>query len=185
VNRKRLILGISIIAAIILLAISGLVFFREWRGNQARVDQRFPLQELKYCSSYPVTPCIVSFSKDADGNMLVSFLTEGAFYPDFYLKIMTGETEHIYVCEKANTFATSVYCTGKALPVGEVLHFYIISINGDVVLAQGNFPIIGIALAPPDVFSPPTFVITPTEEEVFTPEVTSTPSYPSYPGTRP
>lgn len=180
VHRKRLILGIAILAVFILLTVSGLVF-QQWRRNQARVDQRFPLQELKYCSSSPVTPCVVSFSQEADGNMLVSFLTEGAFYPDFYLKITADDTDHIYVCQKANTFATSVYCTGKALPVGEVLQFYIISVNGDIVLAQGNFPIIGIALAGPEVFSPPT--VTPTN--VFTPEVTPSPSYPSYPGTRP
>lgn len=167
-NRKRLVPGIFI-AALILLTISGLVFLREWRNNQARVEQRFPLQQLKYCSSIPVTPCIVSFSQDADGNMLVNFLTEGAFYPDFYLKITTGKTDHIYVCEKTDTFATSVYCTGKALPVGQVLQFYVVSVNGDVVLAQGNFPIIGMALAGPEIFLSPT----------------PSPSYPSYPGARP
>jgi hypothetical protein len=175
VTRRRLILGSSIVVILILLTISGLVFFREWRGSQASVDQRFPLQELKYCSPSPVTPCVVSFSQDSDGNMLVNLLTEGAFYPDFYLKITAGETDHIYVCQKANTFATSVYCTGKALPAGEVLHFFVISLNEDIVLAQGNFPIIGIALAGPGVFSPPTV----------TPEVTPSPSYPSYPGIRP
>lgn len=180
-KRKRLILGIAILAVLVLLTISGLVF-REWRNNRARVDQRFPLQGLKYCTSYPVTPCVVSFSQDSQGNMLVSLLTEGAFYPDFYLKIKAGETDHIYVCEKATPFATSVYCTGKALPVGEELQFYVISINGDVVLAQGNFPIIGMALAAPGVFLPtPTISLS----GDVTPEVTPSPSYPSYPGARP
>lgn len=177
-NRKRLVLGIFI-AILTLLTISGLVLYREWRRNQARVEQRFPLQQLKYCSSSSLTPCVVSFSQDAGGNMLVNFLTEGAFYPDFYLKITAGKTDHIYVCEKASTFATSVYCTGKALPVGQVLQFYVVSVNGDVVLAQGNFPIIGMALAGPGIFLSPT----PTSE--FAPEMTPSPSYPSYPGARP
>jgi len=159
------------------MAIFGLILFRAWEGRQSRVEQRFPLQALKYCSSSPVTPCIVSFSQDSNGNMLVNFLTDGAFYPDFYLKITADENDHIYVCEKADTFATSVYCKGKALPVGQVLQFYIVSVNGDVVLAQGNFPIIGMALAGPDIFLSPT--------ADFTPEVTPSPSYPSYPGTRP
>ena len=179
VTRKRLILGISIVTVLLILFISGLALWREWKRGQARVDQRFPLQGLAYCSSNPVTPCVVSFSLDADGNMLVNFLTDGAFYPDFYLKIKAGENEHIYVCEKVNTFATSVYCTGKALPVGEVLQFFIISINGDVLLAQGNFPIIGMALAGPGVY------LSPTPTSVFTPEATPSPSYPSYPGPRP
>lgn len=178
VNRKRLVPGIFM-AFFILLTVSGLVWYRDWKRNQARVEQRFPLQQLKYCSSTPVTPCVVSFSQDTDGNMLVNFLTEGAFYPNFYLKITAGKTDHIYVCEKANTFATSVYCTGKALPVGQVLQFYVVSLSGDIVLAQGNFPIIGMALAGPSVF------LSPTPTSQFTPEVTPSPSYPSYPGARP
>jgi hypothetical protein len=181
VTRKRLILGISIIVALLILLASGLALWRQ--REPGRVDQRFPIQGLKYCSPNPVTPCVVSFSLDADGNMLVNLLTDGAFYPDFYLQIRAGEKEHIYVCEKVNTLATSVYCTGKALPVGEVLQFFIISINGDVVLAQGNFPIIGIALAGPQIFLSPTPIVTLTD--IFTPEVTPSPSYPSYPGTRP
>jgi hypothetical protein len=162
----------------VVLLISGLILWRDWRRGQARVGQRFPLQELGYCSSNPVTPCVVSFSLDAEGNMLVNFLTDGIFYPDFYLKIKAGENEHIYVCEKINKFATSVYCTGKALPVGEVLQFFIFSIKGDVLLAQGNFPIIGMALAAPGIYLSPT--PSPT-----TPETTPSPSYPSYPVSRP
>jgi hypothetical protein len=171
-----LILGISIITV---LVISGMALWRNWKEGQARVEQRFPLQELRYCSSDPTTPCVVSFSLDADGNMLVNFLTDGAFYPDFYLKIKAGENEHFYACEKVNTFATSVYCTGKALPVGQILQFFLISINGEVLLAQGNFPIIGIALAGPEVF------LSPTPTSVFTLEATPSPSYPSYPSARP
>jgi hypothetical protein len=155
------------------------MLWREWQRGQARLDQRFPLQGLAYCHSNPVTPCVVSFSLDADGNMLVSFLTDGAFYPDFYLKIKAGEDEYIYVCEKVNTFATSVYCTGEAMPVGEVLQFFIISIREEVLLAQGNFPIIGMALAGPEIY------LSPTPTSIFMPEVTPSPSYPSYPGPRP
>jgi hypothetical protein len=193
VNRRRLILGISISVVLVILTVFGLALWRESKRNQARVDQRFPLQGLKYCGSTPVTPCVVSFSQDADGNMLVNFLTAGAFYPDFYLKIKAGEDEYIYVCEKVDTFSTSVYCTGKVMPVGEVLQFFIISLHEDVVLAQGNFPIIGMALAAPGVFvlptltaiSLPTHVPTevPTDDPL--PESTPSPSYPSYPGPRP
>lgn len=185
-KQKRLLLWTFLAAVLIVLSVAGLIFFRDGRKGRARVEERFPLQRLDYCSPEPVTPCIVSFSQDAEGNMLVSFLTAGAFYPDFYLKVKADETDHIYVCQKANTFATSVYCTGAALPLGEVLQFYVISLNGDVVLAQGNFPIIGIALAGPVVFSP-TSVLTPvTPTDVFlNPEVTPSPSYPSYPGAGP
>jgi hypothetical protein len=175
VNRTRLIRGISIAAVLILLSISGLVLFKEREKRQARVDQRVPLQGLGYCTSNQITPCVVSFSQDSDKNMLVNLLTEGAFYPDFYLKIKTDEKDHIYVCRKVNTFATSVYCTGKVLPIGEVFQFLIFSLNEDILLAQGNLSIIGMALATPEVF------VSPTPAPVGTPS----PSYPSYPGPRP
>jgi len=186
VTRNRLILGVSVAVSLILI-LSALALFRDWKSRQARVDQRFPLQGLAYCDSNPILPCVVSFSQDSDGNMLVNLLTNGAFYPDFYLVIKAEETEHIYVCEKVNRFATSVYCTGKTLPVGEVYQFLILSLNEEVLLAQGNFPIIGMALVTPMVISPetptPTSTVVPTG---IVPRGTPTsPSYPSYPGSTP
>jgi hypothetical protein len=193
VNRKHLILGISI--GILLLMISGVALWRDRQNKQAQVDERNPLQRLAYCSSDQVTPCIVSFSLDADGAMLVSFLTSGAFYPDFYLKIQRGEDQHIYNCQKINKFATSVYCTGAAMPPGEILQFSIFSLREDVLLAEGKFPIIGLALGTPVVLPTPTLgtpsTPSPTEEfplETITPvqgipTLTPTPptSYPNYP----
>ena len=186
-TRNRLIL-ISISAALVILLLSGLALWRASQRNQARVNQRFPLPGLKYCAPTPVTPCVVSFSQDADGNMLVSFLTDGAFYPDFYLKIRAGENEHIYVCDKVNRFATSVYCTGKTLPVGVVYQFLIFSLKEEILIAQGNFPIIGMALVTPVVIAPPTETPTPTTfveptegPTVTGPRGTPSPSYPSYP----
>ncbi|HEX6035888.1 MAG TPA: hypothetical protein VFY83_15730, partial [Anaerolineales bacterium] len=105
--------------------------------------------------------------------------------PDFYLAIKTSENEYLYVCDKVNRFATSVYCTGKTLPVGEVYQFMIFSLNEEVLLAQGSFPIIGMGLVTPIVILPPTPTFTPTITAVPTdiePESTPTrPSYPSYP----
>ena len=182
-NRKRLILGSTIAIVLAILTLSGLALWQASQSRQAQVAQRFPLQGLGYCTSNPVTPCVVSFGLDRDGNMLVTFLTAGAFYPDFYLTIKTGENENIYVCQKVNALATSVYCTGKAQPIGQVLQFQIFSINEEVLLAQGNFPIIGMALVTPDLFASATPTITPTG--LSTPARTPSPSYPSYPGTRP
>ena len=185
VTRNRLILGISVIVSLLLI-FSALTLFREWKNRQARVDQRVPLQGLSYCDSNSVTPCVVSFSQDAEGNMLVNLLTAGAFYPDFYLTIKTEQTEYLYVCDKVNRFATSVYCTGKTLPVGVVYQFLIFSLNEEILLAQGSFPIIGMALVTPVVIAPPTPTpIPPTPTTVLptdiVPRRTPSPSYPSYP----
>jgi len=185
-------MGISI-SALLILIISGLVLFKGWQSKQAHVDQRFPLQRLSYCSSDQVTPCVVSFSVDSNGKMLVNLLTTGAFYPDFYLKIKQGEEQHIYSCQKIDKFATSVYCTGAALPLGQILQFAIFSLKENVLLAEGNFAIIGLALGTPEIGSIPTLgtplTLSPTEGLVLqtptsgpiTPTLTLTPSYPNYP----
>ena len=189
-NRKRLLLGVSTSALLVIVIISGLLLFNRWKSSQAGVGQRFPLQRLSYCSSDQVTPCVVSFSLASDGNMLVNFLTAGAFYPDFYLKIKKDENNHIYTCQKVNKFATSVYCTGAVMPPGEVLQFSIFSINEDVLLAEGKLAIIGMALGTPQVALSPTsgtpLTPSPTESLILqtsTPvRATPTPK-PSYPNT--
>jgi hypothetical protein len=192
VNRKRWILGISI-SVLLILIISGVVWFQGKQSRQAEVSQRFPLQRLGYCSSDQVTPCVVSFSLVSDGKMLVNFLTAGAFYPDFYLKIKEGDVQHIYGCRKASTFATSVYCTGAALPLGQLFQFSIFSLKEDVLLAEGDFAIIGMAIGTPEIASSPTVGTpsTPSPTEGLAPETpipgqttptpTLTPSYPNYP----
>ena len=158
-NRRQLILGISIFAVFILLIISGFALFKDRQSSQSEVERRFPLQRLSYCSSDPVTPCIVSFSLDSDGDMLVNFLTSGVIYPDFYLKIKQDEEQHIYACQKVNKFATSVYCTGAVLPLGKIFQFSIFSVKEDVLLAEGDFSIIGLAIGTPAIVS-----ITPSQE---------------------
>jgi hypothetical protein len=190
VDRNRWSASAAILVALVTLIISGsVILLRVWKSGQAHVSQRAPLSGLGYCSSPQVTPCIVSFSLDSDGKMLVSFLTDGAFYPDFYLKIRQGENENIYQCRKVNKFATSVYCTGMVMPLGEILQFLIISKNEDVLLAEGNFAIIGLALGTPEIFSSPTLgTPSPTEGPILTTptQVTLTPrpspTSPSYPG---
>ena len=91
--------------------------------------------------------------------MLVNFLTSGVIYPDFYLKIKQDEEQHIYACQKVSKFATSVYCTGRVLPLGKIFQFSIFSVKEDVLLAEGNLSIIGLAIGTPVIVS-----ITPSEE---------------------
>ena len=154
-NQNRLIAGIAIFVLLILIIVGLILLREELQSRQPQVNQREPLQGLGYCDSNQVTPCIVSFSRDADGKMLVNILTEGPLFPDFYLKIKHSQGESIYPCQKVRSFSTSVYCTGKALPLGEVFEFFILSIDDNSVLAQGNFSIIGMALSTVQVFASP------------------------------
>jgi hypothetical protein len=150
VNRNRYTAGAAV-SVLLILIIVGLILLRaELQGRQTQVNQREPLPDLAYCDSDQVTPCIVSFSRDANDRMLVNILANSSF-PDFYLKIVHSQGESIYQCRDVERFSTSVYCTGRALPLGEVFEFYLLSVDDNSVLAQGNFSIIGMALATVDI----------------------------------
>ena len=157
-NQNRLSAGlITFVAVLLILVISGsVILIREWKSGQAQVGHRSPLPGLGYCSSKQITPCILSFNLDSHGNMVINMLTDGRSAPNFYLKIQQDGGENIYKCQKVKGFSTSVACVGESMPVGEVFQFLMISTRDDTLLAQGSFPIIGLALATPEIFLTPT-----------------------------
>ena len=198
-NRNRLIAGGGI-GFLLILIIAGLILLsRELQSRRAQVNQREPLQGLGYCDARQLAPCIISFSRDATDKMIINILTRGISFSDFYLKIRHTQGESIYQCTEVEQFATSVYCAGKVLPLGEVLQFFILSIDDNQLLAQGNFSIIGMAFSTVEIFAPPTEggptafgTVSPTEEDFplgtitpgqATPSRTPTPTrtLPSYP----
>lgn len=87
--------------------------------------------------------------------MLIDVLVHAAS-PDFYLKIKDEQREYIYECEKAKSYSINVHCTGNTMPVGKILSFSLISKEENITLAEGSFPIIGLALATPDIAMTPT-----------------------------
>jgi hypothetical protein len=193
VDRNRLIAGVTIAVVLIILIVYGLV---QWRGEQPRASQRSPLLEVAYCSSEEVRPCIVSFSLDSDGNMLVNILTPETSFPAFYLKIVHKDGESLYECQKVKNFPENVYCIGETMPVGEVLQFLLISKRDELLLAEGKFSIIGLALPTPeaeDQLTASVSPVSPTQEEpvetvtaIVTvtptgPKSTPSPSYPNPP----
>jgi hypothetical protein len=158
VNRNRLIVGLVILAVFLTLVISGsIILRRQWNSRQAQTGQREPLQSLSYCSSNQLRPCVLSFSIDAAGSMVINILTDRRA-ANIYLKAEQGERETIYTCQTVEGFSTNLLCTGEKLPVGEALSFVIVSTEEGVALAEGTFPIIGLAIATPEIFMTPTFI---------------------------
>ena len=186
-NRNRLIAGLALLAVLIVLAVLAI---NKWKDRQPRKNQRSPVSDLSYCSSNNVKLCIVSFSLDADGNMLVNVRTPGASFPDFNLKIRNSKGESLYKCKKVKNVPGSVYCTGEEMHPGEALQFMIVSRKGGGLLAQGSFAIIGLAFSSPQIVAPtpsqqPTEVLAqgPIEKTPLPSRPTPQPSYPnpSYP----
>ena len=156
-NRNRLYAGVSIFAA--LLVILGLSVLPS--KKQPRINQRIPITKLAYCSANAVRPCVVSFSLDAKGRMLVNVLNSSSSFPKLYLKITHVKGESRYECNKMKGFPMNVICRGQELLPGETLQFVLAKVRDDAILAQGSFPIVGLALATPAEALTPTPTATP------------------------
>jgi hypothetical protein len=189
VNRKQWIVA-GVIAALLVV---GLIFLSSNDlSDPAGTGQNASVSGLAYCAEEQVRPCVVSFSVDADENMLVNLLlpTEQSF-PSFYLKIARGGSAASYTCRWTDFATGSAYCTGpKQLP-GETLTFQLISAGNETLLAQGDlsiiglaFPTLGVAVTTPQ--EAPTMLIqppAPTASLLLPPPTQTLPSYPgpSYP----
>jgi len=189
-----MIVGIAVAVVLVVLVIAGGGYLLSRLKNQPQAQQRVLIAELVYCNSHDLRPCIVSFSVDGDGNMLVNLLIPASTYPDFYLTISNGVVENRYECQQMEDFPTNVYCTGVEMPPGEPLQFNIIALEDETILAEGNFAIIGLLLPNPAEEATTTALVTesptpflldfPTPSPTLRVTATRTPSYPnptSYP----
>jgi len=184
-----MIVGISIAVVLVVLVTAGVVYLFSRFKTQPQAQQRELIAELVYCNSHDLRPCIVSFSVDVDGNMLVNLLIPASNYPDFYLTISDGEVVNRYECESVEDFPTNVYCTGAEMYPGKLLQFNIIALEDETILAEGNFAIIGLQLPNPLEEATATSLVngspTPLLLDFLTPSptlritATRTPSYPN------
>jgi len=198
INRKGLIVGALILLCLfgfLLIAGIGFLWFRS-KETTPQTHQRLLIAELTYCNTDNPKPCIVSFSHETDGNMLVNMLTSSD-YPNFYLTISNGDTENKYPCQQVKDFPNNIYCTGNEMYPGETLQFKLLSNEDNTVLAEGKFAIIGLLLSTPATETTATALtttnetVTPNTFEILTPiatnsiSITSTPTAltPSYPNT--
>jgi len=198
VNKKQWI--IAGIIFVVLFGIGIVVLLSQRRNGTVRTIQDVPVLELAYCSDKNIKPCVVSFSTDANENMLVNILLPDMAFPVFYLKIDHGGGEGSYNCQRVRQANITAYCSGEKLPPGEVLHLKLISTRDSIILAKGDlsiiglaYPTVGIAVIPPqDTPTLPTEAPTPKEESftstplplLILPISTETPSSypnPSYP----
>lgn len=155
-DRKQLIAGMVLFVVLVLLCVAGSrMALNEWKGRQGRVGHREPLPGLGYCSSKQIRPCILSFNLNPNGGMLITILVHGSA-EDFYVKIEHQGSEYIYKCKKNSQYSNHVSCTGETMPVGETFSFFIVSTEKNTTLAEGNFSIVGLALATPEVAITPT-----------------------------
>lgn len=188
-NRNHLIAGSA--AAILLLLVVIVAGVKLWQSMQEppHAGQKIFVARLGYCGAEATRPCIVSFSRDGQGNMLVDLLIPSSSFPDFYLIISMEGERYQYECENVEDIPTRVRCIGREMFPGELLQFTLFSVEEERVIAEGQFTIIGLLLSTsvagasestpfPTEFSTPVFL------EGFTPVVrtpTPTATLSSYP----
>lgn len=155
-DRKRLSAGIALLVVLIVLCIFTLNIVRnEWESRQGQVGRHGLLPGFGYCNTQRVRPCILSFKSNPNGSMVINVLVKPRFR-NFYIKIRDEKNEYVYTCKKPERKSTEAFCTGKAIPVGKTLSFLFILKEGDTTLAEGSFPVIGMALATPYIAITPT-----------------------------
>ena len=159
-NLNRSVVGLSILALSLVVLLSAPVVRREWNSRQPGIGRRQPVPSLGYCAPGQPRPCILSFRLDSAGDMVIDFVTDSSV-PDFHLQIRHENTLTSYQCRKDARFPTTASCFGKTMPVGEVLQFILRSKKDNSLLSEGQFSILGLALATP------AFATTPTSAPLF------------------
>ena len=191
VNRKQ-----WIYTGIVVIFMSAIIMFlllNRRSGGVTETVQTGQIANLAYCVDDQFKPCVVSFSTDANDDMFVNLLLPGASFPDFYLKVRRSGGESMYDCQRLADAVNNAQCIGKKLPPGEILHLMLISTGDELLLAEGDLSIIGLAfptvgiavITPSETSTMPAATPTETPLPLFVlPTFTETPqSYPnpSYP----
>lgn len=160
-NRKQLII-LGLILTIVVLGVFVLLLNRPGKQTDPNFGiSQTDVSELAYCNEKQVKPCVVSFGLDVDNNMLVNILLPDLSFPVFYLEIIRGEINVSYSCKRITATPNNAYCIGEKLPPGESLHLMLLSTKDDVLLAQGNLSIIGLAFPTLEIAIPTDVPVTP------------------------
>ena len=194
-NRKNWIIAGILVTIMIVV---GTIFLRNNIPDEPIAEsQGTPASVLVYCSEEQVRPCVVSFGVDVDGNMLVNFLLPELSFPNFHLKIVRGQSEYEYTCQRVGSSRNNAYCIGQVLPPGTPLHLMLFSTRDETLLAEGDlsiiglvYPTLGVVSQTPEYAAPaPTekaITKTPTSsptpfQKTPVPSLSPTPASPSYP----
>ena len=155
-QQRWLIAVVAILALVLILVIVALIRSIRPQDGDPRIGHRSPAARLAYCIPQDPNLCIVSFDQMEGGDMLVNFQVPRLFYPEFVLVINRFGVETPYECKEAKGISMGVTCAGASQVPGEILQFKVFSTKDGTLLAEGKFPIIGIAISTPEEILTPT-----------------------------
>jgi hypothetical protein len=155
-RQRWLIAGVATLAILFILVVVALVRSIQQSGGDPHIGHRSPAARLAYCGPQDKRLCIVSFDQVEGGDMTVNLQVPSLFYPEFVLVINRFGVESTYECKEAEDVSMGVLCSGPSQVPGEILQFKVISIKDKLLLAEGKFQIIGIAISTPQDLLTPT-----------------------------
>ena len=148
-------------AAILVLLIAGAILIspvlRGSHGEATPTPEK--VKEITLCDQDASGLCVVSFGADNRNQMVINFELPRVKYPVFYAQVEYGETSETYSCQVVKEIPKSAYCTGPRTPLGEPIHIKVFRVDGDRLLAEGDFVVSSIVL--PTLPVPGTATVTP------------------------
>lgn len=128
--------GMVLILCLFLLAGLGWTAFRSQAA--APTLTREP-ESFDYCGARLDSLCVVSFGRDAFGNTIINLYVPEDAYSSFYLNVIRVSGESRYDCVANKKITASVYCTGRAINLGEGFEIQMIAERNDSLMARGIF----------------------------------------------
>ena len=178
-QQRWLIAGVATLVLLLILVLVALIRSVQQPGGDPKVGHRFPAEHLAYCGPQDPNVCVVSFNQVEGGDMLVNLQVPRLFYPEFTLVINRFGVESSYECKESKGISMGVTCAGASQVPGETLQFKVISKKSRLLLAEGKFRIIGIAISTPEGLATPTETPTELPTEISTETPFPTPVLPT------
>lgn len=182
-ERKRLILVLSVAALVALLLCAGLItsavkFVRGRLPTPTSVPAA-----ITRCDQDASGLCLVSFGTNINNELVINLELADEDFPPFYARVTNRGTAREFRCEIIKEAPSSAYCLGPRTPLGEPLELSLYASADDRLLAVGTFLLQAVALP---TFSDATATLL-TEEGTSFPEETPgtpTPGQVGTPGSR-
>ncbi|MBI3162067.1 MAG: hypothetical protein HYZ23_06140 [Chloroflexi bacterium] len=132
--------------AIAALLLAAFFVIRGFLGKSTEFQSQ-NVARIALCDDSDEDLCVISFGKNGADGMVIAFQLPRADYPAFQAIATNKGVENIYPCEAVASAPMIVYCTGAATPLGESLAIEIRAIEGNILIARGDFTLMALMVA--------------------------------------
>jgi hypothetical protein len=152
-DRRKLFLVILAAAIPLLLMAVVVIAGAAWylRGREKPVPTA--VVQMTLCDVNASGICLVSFGADQMNQMVINLHMPRGNYPEMYAVVTSRGSANRFTCQTVEDSPKSVYCTGTRTPLGEPVSLKLIATENEVLIAEGTFVVMAIALPSPMNFT--------------------------------